>query len=211
MNFHALAPKRYKRSVVEGFVHRVHRACSSWENFHDSMEKVKMTPQRNQYLPNFYDPIISNTIEKLLSPKENQKDQIKDVTSQNSNTVQQNAFIEYRGSVTDHFIKKLKNIGTTLQPVITLRKMRTCLPSLKCTVKKNSKSRVVYKIVCPGCNACYVGQTNRHLITQFSEHKYKCNQPVRAHFDKCTQDAPTVDDVKILASTSSGLDYLTRT
>ena len=46
MNFHALAPKRYKRSVVEGFVHRVHRACSSWENFHESIEKVKMTLQR---------------------------------------------------------------------------------------------------------------------------------------------------------------------
>ena len=30
MNFHALAPKRYKRSVVSGFVYRIHRACSSW-------------------------------------------------------------------------------------------------------------------------------------------------------------------------------------
>ena len=179
MKFHALSPKRYERSVVEGFVHRVHRACSSWENFH---EKVKMTLQRNQYPPNFYDPIISNTIEKLSSPKENQKDQIKDVTSQKSNIVKQNAFIEYRGSVvTDHFIKKLKNIGTPLQPVITIRKMRTCLPSLKCAVKKNLKSRVFYKIVCPGCNACCVGHTSRHLITRFSEHKYKCNQPVRAH------------------------------
>ena len=64
-----------------------------------------MTLQHNQYPPNFYDPIISNAIEKLLSPKENQKHQIKDVTSQKSNTVKQNAFIEYRGSVTDHFIK----------------------------------------------------------------------------------------------------------
>ena len=142
-----------------------------------------------------------------MSPKENQKDQIKDFTSQKSNTVKQNFFIEYRGSVTDHFIKKLKNIRTPLKPAITLRKMRTCLPSLKCTVKKNLKIRVVYKIVCPGCSACYVGQTSRHLITRFSEHKYKHNQPVRAYFDKCNRDAPTVDDVKILASTSRGLDY----
>ena len=29
MNFHALAPKRYKRSVVSGFVHRMYRACTS--------------------------------------------------------------------------------------------------------------------------------------------------------------------------------------
>ena len=155
MNFHALAPKRYKRSVVEGFVNRVYRACSSLENFHDSMEKVKMTLQRNQYPPNFYDPIISSTIEKLLSPKENQKDQIQDVTIQKGNTVKQNAFIEYRESVT-----KIEKYRNTIATIITLRKMRTCLPSLKCTVKKNLKSRVVCKIMCPGCNACYIGQTS---------------------------------------------------
>ena len=49
MNYHALAPKCYKRSAMEGFVHRVYRACSSWNNFHDSVEKVKMILQRNQY------------------------------------------------------------------------------------------------------------------------------------------------------------------
>ena len=62
--------------------------------------------------------------------------------------------------------------------------------------------------MCPGCNTCYVGQTSRHLITQFNEHKYKHNQLVCAHFDKCTWYAPTVDNVKILALTSHGLDYL---
>ena len=39
MNFHALAPKRYKRSVVSGFVHRIHRSCSNWPNFYTSLEK----------------------------------------------------------------------------------------------------------------------------------------------------------------------------
>ena len=72
MNYPVLAPKCYKRPAVEGFVHRVYRASSSWENFHDSMEKVKMILQRNQYTQNFDDPIISNTIEKLVSPKVNQ-------------------------------------------------------------------------------------------------------------------------------------------
>ena len=41
MNYHALAPKKYKHSVVSGFVHRIYRACSSWHNFHDSLEKAK--------------------------------------------------------------------------------------------------------------------------------------------------------------------------
>ena len=137
MNYHALAPECYKRSVVKGFVHRVYRACSSWENFHDSVEKVKIILQQNQYPQDFYDPIISKTM-----------DQEVDVTSQKSNTVKQNAFIEYRGIATDHFTKRLKSIGAPLQSVITLRKMGTFLPSLKSKIEKSLKSRVVYKIVC---------------------------------------------------------------
>ena len=41
MNFHAFAPQKYKISVVAGFVHRIYRACSTWINFHTSLEKAK--------------------------------------------------------------------------------------------------------------------------------------------------------------------------
>ena len=47
-----------------------------------------MILQQNQYHQKFYDPIISNTTEKLVSPKVNQKGQEEDPTSQKSNRVQ---------------------------------------------------------------------------------------------------------------------------
>ena len=28
----------------------------------------------------------------------------------------------------------------------------------------------VYKFICPGCNACYIGQTNHNLSTRVKEH-----------------------------------------
>ena len=171
------------------------------------MEKVKTILQRNLYPKNFYDPIISNTIEKLMSPKVNQKDQEEDVTRQKSNVIKQNFFIEYRGIVNDRFIKRLKSIGAPLKPLITFRKMRTCLPSLKSKIDKNLKSQVAYKILYPGYSACYIGQTSRHLITRFKEYRCKRNQLVRAHFDKCTHCTPTLNDVKILASTSRSLNF----
>ena len=37
------------------------------------MEKVKIILQQNQYPQKFYDPTISNTIDKLVSLKVNQK------------------------------------------------------------------------------------------------------------------------------------------
>ena len=66
MNYHALAPKRYKRSVVSGFVYRIHHACSSWENFHTSMEKAKRILEKNQYPPTFYEPVIQQALSDIL-------------------------------------------------------------------------------------------------------------------------------------------------
>ena len=70
MNFHALAPNRYKRSVVSGFVYRIHRACSSWSYFHDSLEKAKRVLERNQYPPAFYEPLIKQTLDAILGAAE---------------------------------------------------------------------------------------------------------------------------------------------
>ena len=41
LNFHAVAPKRYKRSVVQSFVFRIYRACNSWKSFQESLNKAK--------------------------------------------------------------------------------------------------------------------------------------------------------------------------
>ena len=41
MNFHAVAPVQYKKSVVTGFIHRIYNACSLWKHFHDSVQKRK--------------------------------------------------------------------------------------------------------------------------------------------------------------------------
>ena len=42
--------------------------------------------------------------------------------------------------------------------------------SAKDPVPNGLLSRVVYKFVCAGCNASYIGETNRHLSTRVHEH-----------------------------------------
>ena len=66
MNYHAMAPRRYKRGVVSEFVHRIHRACSTWQNFHLGLVKAKQVLEKNQYPSNFYEPIIRDNIEKIV-------------------------------------------------------------------------------------------------------------------------------------------------
>ena len=42
--------------------------------------------------------------------------------------------------------------------------------SVKDLVPFDLRSRVVYKFLCAGCNACYIGETSRHLSTRVREH-----------------------------------------
>ena len=105
LNFHALAPKRYKKSVVEGFVHRIFRACSNWEYFDASLPKAKDILEKNQYPPEFYDPIIKTTLDKIIAPQE------KNNQSEINDHPKQTLKLQYRGLETDNYIKQLKLSG----------------------------------------------------------------------------------------------------
>ena len=216
MNYDALAPKKYKHSVVSGFVHRIYRACSSWHNFHDSLEKAKTILLNNQYPPSFFEPIISNTLSKIIQPcpEESIEDcdvSLSDVDTDDhvelySNSDKFKFFVQYRGKSTEQLAQSLHKCQAPCSVIMTLRKLKTVTPSLKPPVENFLKSRVVYKITCPRCNACYVGQTSRHLKTRFSEHKNNSG-PVKKHFAQC--DIPLTNEcVAILRSTIKSEDHL---
>ena len=99
MNFQALAPKRYKRGVVSGFVHRIYRACSTWENFHTSLNKAKEILEKNQYPPPFYEEVIAKTLEKIVGPQEH-NEQIDGNEEDTSGQKRYSVTMQFRGSIT---------------------------------------------------------------------------------------------------------------
>ena len=184
MNFQALAPKRYKKGVVSGFVHRIYRACSTWENFHTSLNKAKEILEKNQYPPPFYEDVIAKTLEKIVVPQEH-NEQINGNEEDTSGQKRYVVTMQFRGATTEQFVRKLKACGAPIQVILTLRKLRSCLPSLKAPVEKLMKSDVVYKITCSRCKTCYVGKTSRHLATRFAEHRTHSDGPVVQHMKEC--------------------------
>ena len=42
--------------------------------------------------------------------------------------------------------------------------------NVKDPIIKSVKSFVVYKFVCPDCNACYIGETTRHMLRRIKEY-----------------------------------------
>ena len=41
LGFHACAPKKYKRNIVQGTVHRIDHSTSTWEAFDKGLRKAK--------------------------------------------------------------------------------------------------------------------------------------------------------------------------
>ena len=52
-------------------------------------------------------------------------------------------FIEYRGKITENFVRALRKTKAPCQPVMTLRKLKTVMPSLKPKIEKRVRSHIV--------------------------------------------------------------------
>ena len=176
--------------------------------------------ERNQYPPDFYEPIIQKALDKILNADDTLNDNEKDNSIEKQNGDESSdaeaqepirkklVFLEYRGKVTDDYCRALRKIEAPCQPVLTLRKLKTVLPSLKPAVDKPVRSHTVYKISCPRCNSCYIGATTRCLLVRFREH-LKPSQPVGKHARKCNVlDKMCIKNVEILASTTRSDIYL---
>ena len=68
MNFHALAPDKYKRSAVSAMIRRIFRACGTW------IKKAKKLLEKNQYPPSFYEPIFKKTLTAIVTKMKKQEE-----------------------------------------------------------------------------------------------------------------------------------------
>ena len=210
LHYRALAPTTYKRNIVEGSIHRIFNATTSWRNFDEGLQKVTKILENNQYPPQFYQPIVRKTLEKII----NGKPATMSVNSMSTVKKDYGAVIimQYRGTKSDKFAKKLKR-ACNATVIFTTRKMKTALPSLKSPIPKLLLSNVVYQITCPGCQSSYVGQTTRHLTTRIQEHSrvgehLKTPSHVGEHLKNCNA---TMDDaeIKVIDRTTNAAKLLT--
>ena len=197
MNFLALAPIKYKRSVICGMVHRIFRSCSNFINFHESLCRAKEILEKNQYPKNFVDSVIKDTLDKLVGKSDDEEAKKATVDDE---VEEFSLKIQYRGKISDEFKKSLTKIKAPCRVIFTLKKLKTVLPSLKPSIEIPLKSWLVYKIQCPRCNACYVGYTCRHLISRVREHG-QSKKPVGKHMARCNHILE-IEDASILAQSS---------
>ena len=204
--------------MVISFVHRIYRACSSWSNFHSGITEAIEILKNNQYPLDFIQPIINSTLNSILgctndinsSMNSSFEDSDSSFISLDSNACRFKFeekekflfFINYRGKLTDKLALSFKKLNAPCKVVMTMKKVKFSLPSLKPFVPDMLKNNVVYKIECPRCNSSYVGQTSRHLQQRFKEHVGN-KGPMKTHFENC-EITPSNNIVSILGKMDRG-------
>ena len=72
-------------------------------------------------------------------------------------------FIEGRGKVTEDYCRALRKAEAPCQPMLTIRKLKTVLPSLKLAIDHYVRSHLVCQITCQRCSLLYIGKTDLHI------------------------------------------------
>ena len=168
-----------------------------------SLEKAKRILENNQYPKSFYEPIMHDALEGMVLNKTG-KDK---VSWEETIAGKKLFFIQYRGFETTKYISKLIEVGAPIVPVMTMRKLKTALPSLKEPIPKNLSSNVIYQIRCSRCESCYVGLTTRHVITRCGEHRSK-TESIKSHLANCNKELGKEPSIKILEKTHPGIMHL---
>ena len=188
LNSRSCAPLQHKTSIIQGTIHRLFRATSNLEAFHEAMTTNKEFWEPNQYPRHWVANIAKDTINQLRM-KEQRKGHRYNAgvdVKQQENTEKQKFVLQYRRDISNEFVNKLNKIHP-VQAIFTTRKLKSCLPSLKSSFDKDLKSQVVYELTCNGCKSIYIGQTCRHITTRACQ-----SMPRRTHRWEYMQSSATV-------------------
>ena len=105
-------------------VHRIFRACNTWKNIHESLEKAKKILENNQYPPSFYNQIIEKCLNSIIDPEISTG--IEESVDEDDKKL---FFLQYGGKLTENFKKSLERIKAPCKTILTLQKLKTVLPT----------------------------------------------------------------------------------
>ncbi|XP_071811646.1 uncharacterized protein [Apostichopus japonicus] len=165
-NFFSFIPFSYKIGLIKTLVDRMYKVNNSWKGFDLDLKGLISTLGKNQFPSHLIDKVVKSYLQNKVSPKN-----IIDPVSHNTRFYK----LPYIGNFSGHAQNKVRQLikshctDIDVKLVFISFKVRNmCV--VKDMIPSYLKSRVVYKFICTSCNACYIGETHRHLSTRISEH-----------------------------------------
>ena len=172
LNFHSNHPLTHKRGLVFGLVDKI--MLLSHPEFHqNNFTNLVKTLLDNSYPINF---ILKNISKRIKFHIHNSN--LKNINNQtNTDRIQEIDEVEtkyftipYIKNFTDRFIGITKKLDCKLS-FSCKNKLNSIIKTGKDVLNNCDKCDVVYHLKCGNCDANYVGQTRRKLMTRIKEHK----------------------------------------
>ena len=135
--------------------------------FHEEIVKIKHYLEKNSYPLGLVDKQVKFFLENKINEKR--------LTINANNNAVSYYKLPYIGHISTDVKRKIKRFckfyckSLSIKIVLTPFKVADMF-NVKDPIPKFLKSFVAYKFVCWGCNACYNGETTRHLSTRIKEH-----------------------------------------
>ena len=160
-NYLSFTSHSYKLGLIRSLVDRANKINNTWLGFHEDITKLTKILQKNLFPVH----LVQNTINRCLTFTRHGGNPPVSV----SDTVRTLYFkLPYIGPFSiitqkkvRHFVKRYCN-NIDIKLVFSSFKIGN-LFSVKHPVPRGLRAGVVYKFLCAGCNACYVGETTRHF------------------------------------------------
>ena len=143
---------------------------NTWDGFHLYLEKLKVILQKSKYPPKLIDKSVNRYLNKKIVNKPSEIEPSK--TKENIWYFK----LPFKVKFSKFTENKLQNLSKQFCKEVTIIKIifstfkLASLFSTKDKVPYGLKSYVIYKFLCAGCNASFVGETYRHISTRTHEH-----------------------------------------
>ena len=184
INYHSIAPDRYKTGIIKSMLNRAYTISSNWDAFHAEVERLKQMFTNN----NFPIKLIDETIKQFLDKKMNGSNEPVNPTN--------NIQLYYRNQMSQQYKQEEKNLRNIVNNFISPSHDRSLTIAIyykntklrQLFIKNNlhqdtSNSHVVYQYTCPmdGCNPSqiYIGYTTTSLKQRMTAHTQ--NGGIRTH------------------------------
>ena len=171
-NYHSYTADAYKIGLIKNLLFRAFAINSSWIGFHEEIMRIYKILQKNSFPRHVIDRVTRSFIDSLYKSSEDTPSIVS-----NDETPQDKKYFKlpYHGKYSSLVKKKLEDISrkyckSTLAKIVFVSHKVGSVLSPKDPIPSKYISCVVYKFVCGGCGATYIGETDRHFEVRKNEH-----------------------------------------
>ena len=170
-NYYSYTTEAYKIGLIKNLLFRAFAINSSWIGFHEEIKRIYKILQKNSFPKHVIDRVTKSFIDNVHKSSEDAPSSVS-----NDETPDKKYFkLPYHGKYSSLVKKKLEDISkryckNTLAKIVFVSHKVGSVLSPKDPIPSKYVSCVVYKFVCGGCGATYIGETDRHYEVRKHEH-----------------------------------------